>query len=43
MSFEKVQKIIDDIVDFIISAVANMQKFIDGFKTTTKFETSDLA
>ena len=39
MDFEKITKIIDDIVAFIKSAVANMQKFIAGFKSETKFET----
>lgn len=32
MDFEKITKIIDDIVEFIRSAVANMKKFIGGFK-----------
>ena len=41
MDFEKITKIIDDIVAFIKSAVANMKKFIAGFKSETKFETPD--
>ncbi len=39
--FEKITKIIDDIVAFIKSAAANLQKFIAGFKSETKFELPD--
>lgn len=38
MNFEKITKIIDDIVAFIKSAVANMKKFIGGFKNDLEFE-----
>ena len=38
MDFEKITKIIDDIVAFIKSAVANMKKFIGGFKNDLEFE-----
>ncbi len=38
MDFAQITKIIDDIVAFIKSAVANMKKFIGGFKSETKFE-----
>ena len=38
MDFEKITKIIDDIVAFIKSAVANMKKFINGFKNDLDFE-----
>lgn len=38
MGFEKITKIIDDIVAFIKSAVANMKKFIGGFKNDLDFE-----
>lgn len=37
MNFEKITKIIDDIVAFIKSAVANMKKFIGGFKNDLEF------
>lgn len=32
MDFEKITKIIDDIVAFIKSFTANLKKFINGFK-----------
>lgn len=38
MDFEKITKIIDDIVEFIKSFAANMKKFIGGFKTDLDFE-----
>lgn len=38
MDFEKITKIIDDIVAFIKSAVANMKKFIGGFKNDFEFD-----
>lgn len=38
MDFAKITKIIDDIVAFIKSAVANMTKFIGGFKNDLQFE-----
>ncbi len=37
MDFEKITKIIDDIVAFIKSAAANIKKFIAGFKSETDF------
>lgn len=41
MDFAKITKIIDDIVAFIKSAVANMTKFIGGFKTDLEFVAPD--
>ena len=41
MDFAQITKIIDDIVEFITNAVANMKKFINGFKTEIKFETPE--
>ena len=38
LDFAKITKIIDDIVAFIKSAVANMTKFINGFKNDLQFE-----
>ena len=35
MTFEFLKKVIDDIVEFITLSVANLTKFIEGFKTTT--------
>lgn len=37
MDFDFITKIIDDIVDFIKSFVANMKKFIGGFKNDLDF------
>jgi len=37
MDFDFITKIIDDIVAFIKSAVANLQKFIAGFKGGNAF------
>ena len=41
MDFEKITNIIDDIVAFIKSAVANMKKFIGGFKNDFEFVTPE--
>ena len=41
MDFEKITKIIDDIVAFIKSAVANLKKFIGGFKNDLEFNTPE--
>ncbi len=41
MDFAQITKIIDDIVAFIKSAVANLTKFINGFKSGLAFETPD--
>lgn len=38
MDFAKITKIIDDIVAFIKSYVANMKKFIGGFKNDLEFK-----
>lgn len=38
MDFDKITKIIDDIVAFIKSATANLKKFIGGFKNGLDFE-----
>lgn len=38
MDFEKITKIIDDIVAFIKSFTANLKKFIGGFKNDYEFE-----
>ncbi len=37
MDFDFITKIIDDIVAFIKSAVANLQKFIAGFSSGNAF------
>jgi len=38
MDFEKITKIIDDIVAFIKSFTANLKKFVNGFKNDYEFE-----
>lgn len=41
MDFEKITKIIDDIVAFIKSATENIKKFIAGFKSDLEFNLPD--
>ncbi|MBQ9946174.1 MAG: hypothetical protein IJO68_06580 [Clostridia bacterium] len=42
MDFEKITKIIDDIVAFIKRATANLKRFIAGFKTDLEFNAEDV-
>lgn len=41
MDFDFITKIIDDIVDFIKSATANLKKFINGFKNDYELNMPD--
>ncbi len=38
LDFAKITEIIDDIVDFIKRATANLKRFIAGFKTDLEFD-----
>lgn len=41
MDFATIEKLIDDIVEFVKSFAANLRKFIGGFKGNLEFTTPE--
>ena len=41
MDFAKIEKLIDDVVEFIKNFAANLRKFIGGFKGELEFTTPE--